>query len=95
MGGLRVGDRGSRPPPLENHKLLYDSLKNSGTHLPRQAFGPPPATRGPIAFRGRSVRPSMKYVDDLKKTGPSLPELPGSSHELVLWGNAFGSLIEW
>ena len=47
-------------------------------------------TSGPIASRGRSVRPSVKYVDMMTKKGfqeppphPSM-ELSGSAHALEL-----------
>ena len=48
------------PHPLEIHNLLFVSLEI----LVRT----PLEKRGPIASRERSVRPSMKYVDDYKQT---------------------------
>ena len=60
---------------LENHKWIIVSLEilvqtplevhlePLSTDPPRDAIGP----QGPIASRGRSARPSVKYVDDLKK----------------------------
>ena len=50
------------------------SLRNSGRDPPRKAIG----SLGPIASPGRSVRPTVKYVDDkTRKTlrGPTLTKL--------------------
>ena len=62
-----MGGRGSAPP-LENHKWLFVSLEI----LVRTPPPPPPEKQldlsGPIASRGRSIRLSMKNVDDQNRT---------------------------
>ena len=58
MGGSR-GESGG-PNTLENHKLLYVPLTKTGTDPLVKKLDP----LGPIASRGRSVRPSVKFVDD-------------------------------
>ena len=58
MGGSR-GGRGSGPS-LENHKLLFVSLEILARTSLKEQLDP----LGPIASRGRSVRPYVKYVDD-------------------------------
>ena len=64
-----VGDRGSGPhplPPLENQKWLYVSLKILVRTSPREL---------------RSVRPSVKYVDDFKRGKlPPPPPPPPHTH---------------
>ena len=47
--------RGSPTPPGKNHKLLYVSLEI----LVRSSLEP----KGLIAFRIKSMRPSVKYVN--------------------------------
>ena len=49
-----TGGQGVQTPPRKS-QVAIDFLKNSGTD---------PSRRGPIASRGRSVRPSVKYADD-------------------------------
>ena len=55
------GNRGSGPY-LENHKLLFVSLEILARTSPKEQLDP----SGPIASRGRSVRPYVNYVDDFK-----------------------------
>ena len=59
MGGSRGwgGGNGSRPH-LENHKLLYVSLEI----LVRTPLEKQLDTWCPIAFQGRPVQPSVRYV---------------------------------
>ena len=61
-GQIQRGDRGFRPPPPGKLQVAIGFLTKTGTEPPREAIGP--IARGPIASQGRSVRPSMKYVDD-------------------------------
>ena len=53
------GDRGSGLY-LENHKLLFVSLEILARTSLKELLDP----SGPIASRGRSERPYVKYVDD-------------------------------
>ena len=55
MGGSRGGDRGSGLHPVKSD-VFIGFLSNFGT----KQLDP----LCPIACRGRSVRPSVKYVDD-------------------------------
>ena len=69
-------------PPSPDHKLLYISLGiiSTGTDPLEKQLDP----LGPFAPRGRSVRPSVKYVDYQKKFSDPLPHLTefyGSVHE--------------
>ena len=59
-GGYMV----SGPTSLENYKI-----STTGTDPSREAIDP----SGLIDSRGRSLRTSMKYVDDLKNSGPPVP----------------------
>ena len=70
MGGSRgeLG-RGSRPPPGKLQVAIC-FLGNSSTDQPGEATGPP------IASRERSVRPSVKYVDDKKSCQDPAPQPP-------------------
>ena len=71
------GDRVSRSP-LENHNWLQVSLEI----LVRTPLEKQLDHLGPIASRGRSVRPSVKYVDHKKRlSGPPLTDFSGSAHE--------------
>ena len=65
MGDTEVetGVRTFPPPPPENHKLLYVPLKI----LVRTPLEKQSDPSGPIAYRERSVRPSVKYVGDSNK----------------------------
>ena len=56
---IQSGGSGSRTPPLENHKICVD-IQCTGTDHPRETMGPTDLT----VARLRSVRPSVKYVDD-------------------------------
>ena len=49
------GGRGPVPPGKSEVAIGF--LRNTGTDPSREALGP-------IASRGRSIRPSVKYVDD-------------------------------
>ena len=49
--------------PSGKSQVAIGFLRNSGMDPPQEAIGP----EGPIASRGRSIRPSVKYVDDSKK----------------------------
>ena len=72
IGRFRGGDRGSKPPLLENHKLLYVSLEYWYGN-PREAIGPKGSTLGPIASQEKPERPSMKYgtlMTKIKISGP-------------------------
>ena len=64
MGGYR-GERGGykgSESPIENHKLLYVSLKILVQTLLQKQLDP----LGPIASWERSLQPSVKYVEDCK-----------------------------
>ena len=62
MGGFRGVREGARgPDPQRKSQVAVGFLRNTGTD-PRLEKQLDPL--GPIAFRGRSVRPSVKYVDD-------------------------------
>ena len=52
MSGSREMTEGQEPH-LENYKWQIGFLRNTGTDPPREVYG----TSGPIAFRGRPVRP--------------------------------------
>ena len=62
MGGSRGGGgyRGSGPSPPGKSQVAIDFLRKNDKDPPRDAIGP----IGPIASRGRFVRPSVKYSDD-------------------------------
>ena len=61
MGGSRGGGAGGPdPPPLGKSQVAICFLRKSGTDPLKKQLDP----MGPIASRGRSVRPSVKYVDD-------------------------------
>ena len=57
-----VGGQLGPDPPGKSQKWLFVSLEI----LVRSNWNP----SGPIASRGRSVQPSVKYVDDFKKGPP-------------------------
>ena len=54
---------------LEIHKCLYVSLENLGRTTLEKQLEP----SGPIASRGWSLRPSVKYVDDLTNVVRNTP----------------------
>ena len=56
----RGGDGWQGPDPHGKSQVASGIFRNTGTDPPREAIG----TLGPIASRGRSVRPSVKYVAD-------------------------------
>ena len=61
MGGSRGGDRGGGRGPDPPHLKSQDAicfLRNPGTDPHEKQLDP----SGPIASRGRSERPSVKYV---------------------------------
>ena len=60
MGGSSSADRGSGPH--EKSYVVIGFLRNSNKDHHREAIG----LSGPIASQGRSVQPSVKYVDDKK-----------------------------
>ena len=55
-----MGAGGSRPPPPGKSEVAKDFLINTGTDPFEKQLDP----MGPIAARGRSVRPSVEYIDD-------------------------------
>ena len=74
MSGSRGGGGLDRPG---NSHVGIGFLRNTGTDTPREAIGP----LGPIPSLGRSVRPSVKYVDHYKNiVRTPLAELSGSAH---------------
>ena len=74
MGRSRGGTGGLDPP--ENPKLIYASLeKLVRTRLTKQLD-----PLGPVASQGRSVRPSVKYVDDLTFFRVPMTEFSESMH---------------
>ena len=52
MGGLRGGTGGLEPLPPGKSQVAISFLRNNGTDPPQEAS------------QGRSVRPSVKYVDE-------------------------------
>ena len=58
MGGSRGGDSGSGPRPLSHGKsqVAIGFIRNTGTGPLKKKLDP----MGPILFRGRSIRHSVK-----------------------------------
>ena len=76
-GRSRVGDRGSGPN-LENQKWREVSLE--------LLVWTPLRSNCPITSDERSVRPSLKHVDDFKKC---CQDPPGSVHEMLYLIHAY------
>ena len=60
MGESRKGTGGLDPLPPGKSQVVMCLLRNKGTSFPQEAIG---HLSGPIASRGRSVRPSVIYVN--------------------------------
>ena len=54
---------------IRKSEMAIGLFRNTGTDTPREAIGP-------IASRGKSVRPSVKYVDDNHPPPPPTPPPP-------------------
>ena len=73
-GRIQRGAGGPDSPLPEKSQVVICFLRNTGTDLSREAIGPmygplsksnlDPIPMCPIASRERSVRPSVKYVDN-------------------------------
>ena len=82
MGKSRIWDKGSGPqsPGKPQVAICVCFLRNTGTDPLEKQYDP----SGPIASRGRSIPPSVKYVDFFKRKVFSPPhpqtEFSGSWH---------------
>ena len=61
-GWIKRGDKWSRPPPPGKPQVVISFHRNSGTDPPQEAIG-----RVLLHLEVGSVRPSVKYFEDLKK----------------------------
>ena len=76
IGGSRGGGGGWVVPSPGKSQVAIGLLRHYGTDRPREAIGP---FRGPIASRGRSVRPSVKNGKMLSGT-LCQAEFSGTTH---------------
>ena len=75
MSNPEGGEGVQTPPPPGKSQVAICFLRNTCTELPRKSIKPK-GSKGPIASRGRPIRPSVKYVDDKKNNVVQTPPPP-------------------